>query len=246
MNVWVRMTALAVTGIAMTTAAHAQDAQPTGFYGELNVGVAHLNDANITYYDDGGTFGGSGAQDTFDGTFDFKSAATFGGKLGYDFGPVRTDLEITYARNKVQAFTINRVNGQAVTLSASDRADVCDYLEADACGGSGNTFQIDGSRARQLNALVNLWADLPIGRFVPYAGGGLGIAGYEVDGEGKGKFAWQIGAGAAYHFSPAVAVTADYRHRQNGSTTIEYDNVSGVQLGKLKTDAFTLGLRAYF
>jgi opacity protein-like surface antigen len=246
MNAWIKFAALAGTAMFAATTAHAQDAQPTGFYGELNVGVANLNDANITYYDDGGTFGGTGAQDTFDGTFDFKSAATFGGKLGYDFGPVRTDLEITYARNKAKAFTINRVNGQPVTLSASDRADVCDYLEADTCGGSGNTFQFDGSRARQLNALVNLWADLPLGRFVPYAGGGVGIAGYEVDGEGKGKFAWQLGAGAAYHVSPTVAVTADYRHRQNGKTTIEFDNVSGVRLGKLKTDAFTLGLRAYF
>ena len=225
---------------------HAEDAQPTGFYGALNVGIANLNDADVTYYDDGGTFGGTGTQDTFDGTFGFKNAATFGGTLGYDFGPVRSDIEITYARNKARSFTINRVNGQAVTLDAGDRADVCDYLEADTCGGSGNTFQFDGSRARQLNALANVWVDLPLGRVVPYAGGGVGIAGFEVDGEGKGKFAWQLGAGAAYHVAPAVAVTADFRHRQTGSTTIEFDNVSGLRLGKLKTDAFTVGLRAYF
>lgn len=242
------MSAGAAMAVAiMPQAVLAQDAAETGFYVGFDVGLANVSDAELTYYDAGGTFGGSGAQDTAVGSIDTDSAISFGGVLGYDFGTVRTDLELDYARNKISAFTINSVNGSAVTLSAADRADICDYLEADSCGGSGNTFTFDGSRVRQLSAMANLWLDLPIGTAItPYVGGGLGIAGFEVDGEGKGKFAWQVGAGIAANVSPTTALSLDFRHRQVGRTSIDYDASSGFELGSLKTNTFSVGVRFTF
>lgn len=238
--------ALAAAAILPASTAFAQEAD-TGFYGSLNAGVALLGDTDVTYYDAGGTFGGTGTQDTFTTRFDMKSAAIFGGTLGYDFGPVRADVEVSYARNKLKSLTVKSVNGAPITLSPSDRTDVCDYLEADTCGGSGNTFEIDGGRIRQLNAMANVWADLPLGGSVtPYLGGGIGVAGFEVEGEGKAKFAWQVGAGVGFRLSDAVELTADYRHREAGKSTIEWDEFSGVQIGKLKTDSFTAGLRFRF
>lgn len=236
----------ALTTLAAASAAQAQDAD-SGFYVAARVGSASLSDPDVTYYDAGGTFGGTGTSDTATASFKTKSAVTFGGTLGYDFGMIRADLEVDYSRHKIESLTFKNVNGAAVTLSVADRADVCDYLEASTCGGSGNTFVIDGSRIRQLSAMGNLWVDIPVGGTItPYVGGGLGIAGFEVDGEGKGKFAWQLGAGVAVNVSATVAVTVDYRHRQVGRTAVEYDSASGFEIEKLKTDAITAGLRFTF
>lgn len=229
------------------TAAHAADDSKRGFYVAGGVGVASVSDVDITYYDASGTFGGTGAQDTANGTVDLKNAANFDGSIGYDFGMIRADVQVAYAKNKLRALTINSLNGAPVTLSAADRADVCDYLEAGTCGGSGNTFVIDGSRIRQLSALANIWVDVPVGNVVtPYVGGGVGIAGFEIDGEGKGKFAWQLGAGAAVNLGETVAVTLDYRHRQSSRTNVAYDASSGFNVGKIKTNTFSAGLRFTF
>lgn len=234
--------------MAPAGAALAQDAD-TGFYGSLNVGVATVGDTNVTYYDAPGTFatGGTGTQDTIETRYDLKSAAIFGGVIGYDFGTVRADVEISYSRNKLKALTLNSVNGAPVTLTATDRDDVCDFLEADTCGGTGNTFTIPGSRLRQLSAMANVWVDVPVGGVVtPYAGGGIGISGFEVDGEGKAKFAWQLGAGAAIRVSESIELTADYRHREVSASNVAWDATSGFRVGKLKTDSFTAGLRFRF
>ncbi len=238
---------LIVFAAAVPTAIQSQEANNTGFYIGADIGSSSVSDVDITYYDAGGTFGGTGTSDSANGTIDTKNAIVFGGVVGYDLGTIRTDIEIDFARNKISALTINSVNGAPVTLTAADRQDICDYLEADSCGGSGNTFNFDGSRVRQLSALANIWVDLPIGStIVPYAGGGIGIGGFEVDGEGSGKFAWQLGAGIAANLSNTTAISLDFRHREIGSSTIDYDDMSGFRLGKLKTNAFTVGIRLTF
>lgn len=247
MRAFFRTVAATAIASSMATAAQAADADDKGLYVAVNVGSASLSDPTITYYDVGGTFGGAGPTDTATASLDTKSATTFGGTIGYDFGTIRTDLEIQYGRHNISSLTLIGLNGTATTLSAAERADVCDYLEADTCGGTGNTFTIPGSRVRQLSAMGNLWLDLPIGgSIVPYAGGGLGISGFEVDGEGKGKFAWQLGAGVAVQLSSAFAITADYRHREVSNTEIAYDNASGFRVSKLKTDSVQVGLRVMF
>ena len=236
--------ALVIASLWSTTA-NAQAASPTGFYVGANVGTGKLHNPTVTYYDAGGTFGGTGVEDTIQTRFHFKNALTYAGTVGYDFGMLRGDVEVSYARFKVRSFTVQNVNGTAIDLTADDRAELCDYIEA-TCGGSGNTFEISGSRARQLSGFGNLWLDIPVGPVTPYVGGGLGVSGFEVDGDGKAKFAWQLGAGAALNLSRTIALTVDYRHRQLGRTNIAWDDASGMRVGKLKTDSLSAGVRIYF
>lgn len=238
-------------GAAIVAAPQLANAQAStndgGVYMSLNAGVATLSDPTVTYYDAGGTFGGTGARDTATAKLDTKSAATFGGAIGYDFGSVRADIEVAYSKNTINSLTFVSLNGSTATLTAADRADVCDYLEATTCGGSGNTFTIDGSRVRQLSAMGNLWLDLPLGGSItPYVGGGVGISGFEVDGEGKGKFAFQLGAGVAVNLSRGFALTVDYRHRVVARSNIPFDASSGYEISALKTDSIMAGLRFTF
>ena len=207
-----------------------------------------MSDTEVTYYDVGGTFGGTGTQDRAETQADLSTAAQFNGTLGYDFGTVRADLELTYARNKVNSITINSVNGAAVTLDATDRQDVCDYLEATSCGGGGNTITFgSGPRLRQASAMANVWIDLPVGGVVvPYFGGGVGVVGFEMDGEGTGKFAWQAGAGIAFNLSESISLTADFRHREVGGEDFPWDANSGFRVGRIKTNAVSAGLRFRF
>ncbi len=238
---------ISLAAIAWPSVTVAQSANNDGFYVGVDVGASSVSDVEIVYYDAGGTFGGTGPRDTASGEIDTKTAVVFGGVIGYDFGTIRSDIEVDYVRNSISALTVSKINGAAITLTPADRQEICDYLEASSCGGSGNTFQFDGSRVRQLSAIGNIWLDLPVGStIVPYAGGGAGIVGFEVDGEGTGKFAWQLGAGVAANLSSSTAITLDYRHRRIGRTTIEYDQNGGFELEKLKVNALTLGLRFTF
>lgn len=235
--------------VTASTASAQGSAADTGAYVSLGAGVATVSDARIEYVDEGGTFGGTGAQDSARFRADVDSAFTFGGALGYDFGVVRADIEVNYSRNSIKTLGIESVNGSAVTLTAADRAEVCDYLEADSCGGSGNDFQVDGYKIRQLSALANAWFDVPTGSAItPYVGGGAGIAGYEVDGEGKARFAWQLGGGVGFDLSPNVTLSADYRHRQINGTTITDDEFpeAALRIGKVKSNLFTASLRFKF
>lgn len=240
---------LAGTALATlaATPAVAQD-DDKGMYVAFNAGIANVSDTEVIYYDVGGTFGGTGTTDSAEATADVKGAVAFGGTIGYDFGTLRADLEINYVRNRVKSITIDRVNGTAVTLSPADAADVCDYLEVAGCSVSGNTITFDdGPHLRQLSAMANLWFDLPVGdTVVPYVGGGIGAVGFEMDGEGTGKFAWQVGGGVAFKLSPSVAVTADVRHRQVSGETFPWDANSGFSVGRLKTTSISAGIRFGF
>ena len=235
---------LASGAALVATAAHAQDEDSTGVYIGVDVGVASAGDTNITYYDAGGTFGGTGTTDSASGKVALDSALGVAGVVGYDFGMVRADVEVAYSRNQISGLTISSVNGAPVTLASADVDEICDYLEVSGCSGSGNTISYDGGRVRQLSAMANLWLDIPLrGAVTPYVGGGVGVNGFETDGEGTGKFAWQLGAGVALKISPAISLTANYRHREASDAAIEWDANSGFTLGKLKTDTFSAGLR---
>lgn len=232
MKTWMGAGIIALAAIAAVPA-HAQD--NNGFYIQLNAGIANVGDTDVTYFDD---------SDVYETSADLKSSVTFGGALGVDFGTVRGELAVDYARNKITGLTLESVNGSEVTLTPADIVEICDYLEADNCSGTGNTINVAGSRARQITALANLWLDLPIGEtVVPYVGGGAGVGGFEVDGEGKAGFAWQAGAGVAFNVSKAVVLSADYRRRQVNGGDVD-DGFSRV--GKIKSNIISAGLRFRF
>jgi opacity protein-like surface antigen len=166
------VSALGVVSSAQAAFAQSVDQNERGVYVALQGGVAKVNDVDVDYFDQAGTFGGTGGQDIAEFKADLKNAFNVKGAVGYDFGLIRADVEVAYSRNKVKGLTVEGINGTPVTLTAADRTDVCDYLEVDTCGGSGNTFQVDGGKLRQLSALGNIWVDVPTGSVVtPYIGG---------------------------------------------------------------------------
>ncbi len=242
-------------GVALVMACCSASAQAetsdNGVYVAARVGIAAISGTNIEYSDVGGTFGGTGATDTLKTSVGFASSTAFGGTIGYDFGRVRADIEVDYSRNRVKSLQVNSLNGTAVTtLSTADAQDVCDYVEVTNCQVSGNRVSFSGgSKVRQLSAMANLWIDLPIGRtLTPYIGGGVGVSGFEIEGEGKAKFAFQLGAGAAFRLSEAVSITADYRYRQTAGERFTDASAPryALDVGKFKTSTFSLGLRLKF
>jgi opacity protein-like surface antigen len=243
------VSSILVAAAAVPGAQAQTSSEGRGGYIALSLGLSKVSDTELDYSDEGGTFGGTGPRDTLETEVELKNALNIRGAVGYDFGIVRSDLELDYSRNRIEALTIQGLNGAAVNLSPTDVADFCDYVEADGCGGSGNRVEFDGGRVRQLTALANIWLDIPTGTLLtPYVGGGVGVAGFEIEGEGKAKFAWQLGAGVAAHVSPNLALTADYRFRTTGATTFTDDEFPeyALQVGKIQTNTIAAGLRFSF
>lgn len=243
-------------GTVLSTPAFAEG--PTGFYGTLRLGAASVDNIATTAYQpaevsepEQGEFARAAmipaGSDTAEGRFKLDTAFAISGSIGYDFGLIRVDAEMAYSENKVKSFTLDRVNGSPVTLSSEDAGAVCGFIDADNCSVSGNTVAFDGEKLRQFSAMGNVWVDIPVGgKFEPYVGGGIGIAVFDIADEAKSSFAWQIGAGVAYHLTDHVAVTADVRHRQADSIAIAFDETSGINFGRVKTWNYGLGLRYTF
>ncbi len=243
---------LASAAVLMLTAtpALAQDDSATGLYIQLNGGITSLSDLDIDLLDvDGaGTDVGTSART--------KSSAEFGGAIGYDFGLIRAEVEVAYSRARNNALTLKTVNGTAVPANAVQDfvnegidTDVIDLSDATDIKVDNNTISYgNGPRIRRLSAMANLWLDLPVnlGGIQPYVGGGIGMQGSEVQGEGKVSFAWQLGAGASLPVTSSIAITADYRHREQAGYTLSDSGYEYARIGKAKSNSFALGLRVTF
>jgi opacity protein-like surface antigen len=239
----------AVASATLSTSAFAQEATQTGFYGQLDAGLGSLSDLPVTVLDVDGAGTDIGTK------LGTANAFEFGGALGYDFGMVRAEVEVAYARSRSNSVTLTSVNGGAVpantladALAEGIVTDVIDLTDASNLQVSGNTVTFgNGDRLRRLSVMANAWFDIPVSAsFVPYVGGGLGIQGTEIAGEGKGTFAWQLGAGVAVPLSSSFALTADYRHREQKGYTLSDAGFDYARVGTAKSNSFMVGLRAYF
>ncbi len=223
---------------------------PTGFYGELHAGLTSLGAVPVTALDVDGDGTDVGA------TIGTKDAFEFGGALGYDFGLVRAELDVAYSRARTRSLTLKTVGGVAVPADAlSDvvgegviDTDLVDLGDVTNVAVSGNTVTFgNGPKARRLSAMANVWFDLPLGGSIqPYVGGGLGVQGTELEDEGKGTFAWQLGGGFAVPLNGRMAITADYRHLEQKGYTLADTGVDYARVGTAKSDTFRIGVRAYF
>lgn len=239
----------AVAAVSISTPSFAQEAAQTGFYGQLNAGLGSLNDLPVTLLDVDGAGTDVGTK------LGTANAFEFGGAIGYDFGMVRAEVEVAYARSRSNSLTLTSVNGGTVpantledAVAAGISTDVIDLTDASNLQVSGNTVTFsNGDKLRRLSVMANAWFDIPVSAsFVPYVGGGLGVQGTEIAGEGKGTFAWQLGAGVAVPLSSSFAITADYRHREQKGYILSDAGFDYAQVGKAKSNSFTVGLRAYF
>src|SRR3546814_632330 len=189
-----------------------------------------------------------------------KSAATFGGELGYDFGGVRVGLELAYQRNKVKGITLKSLNGTAIT--AEDLSDVVeglgelDIISVDDLDGvdiNGTTISAtNGSVAKlsHLAVMANVTYDIPLGghTFKPYVGVGLGAVGSHLkapgEDDGPVRFAWPPRDGAAVKVTKGIDMTPDYTYRPTGSGKLNFgDEDEEYRLGKTKASLFHVGLR---
>lgn len=239
---------------AISAPAFAQDADHVGGYIQLRAGLADINNPNLTYVDD--------ATDTdpllITARANQKSAATFGGEIGYDFGPVRLGVELAYNRNKINALTFKSFDGEAI--DADEFEDfVEDFIgfdeeQLDGIELDGTTLRLkQGSIAkqRQLAVMANVTYDIPVdGAVQPYVGAGLGGVSSRLAGFGEKdnefKFAWQVRAGAAFVVSDNFALTADYTYRQSGKTNYTFDDTEAYRFNKSKVSLFQVGVRAGF
>ena len=157
-----------------------------------------------------------------DAELDFDTGWIAGGALGYALGgetvAPRAEFDFSY------------------------RTQDIDSLESDgdSANASGDLSAVSG--------LANLWVDVPVGaRLKPYAGGGLGAAHVMLDTDGVDDndtvFAWQLGAGVAYQFTPRVEATADYRWFNTEDPSFEDDGETELDYG---THNALLGLRFLF
>ena len=227
----------------------------SGFSFALRTGVSDLNNPTFSITD-------TETGDRLDTKLETKSAWLVGGKLGYDFGPVRFGLDLSYSRNKVKGLELRSVNGTAIT--AGDVEDLVDELIAaeivypeDLEGAEidGTTIRATSgsiAKIRQIGVMANLTYDIPVSAVVqPYVGAGLGAIGTHVkalgEDDGSIRFAWQARAGVAFQVTPAIALTADYTYRQTSAGKLQFgDDEIEYRLGKTKASQFTAGLRFTF
>jgi opacity protein-like surface antigen len=150
-------------------------------------------------------FGGGGVR-----TIDFEDGYVAGGAIGRcvpGWNWLRVEGELSYRKNKVDSVTVSNEG----------------------------TASRPGSVAA-LALMANVWADYNLTPNVTvHAGGGIGAARVKLNADVCGPscaaavsaqindantvFAFQLGAGGAFHLSPNWAVTIDYRYFQTASST---------------------------
>lgn len=237
----------------------------TGLYGSINLhGVSTSDVDTVIYAPDGTIFGSSvildkvarqaapapANSDIIEGSWDLKPALGVSGSIGYDFGLIRAEAELAYSRSQVRTFNVTQLTGfggDTTTVFADGDTDACLYLGLTSCTYTGNAVMMEDTHLRQLSGMANVWVDIPLEAPIePYVGGGIGIMGLEVDGEGKSVFAWQVGAGLAYKINDSIAITADFRHRESDAIQLDFGGGEGVNFDKVKSNTYGLGLRVNF
>lgn len=96
----------------------------------------------------------------------------------------------------------------------------------------------------------NAWYDFHTGTpWIPYAGGGLGIARITVDVPGFDEsdtvFAWQIGGGVGYEFTPGIVVSADYRYLATSDPSFDDPGFPDLEVEYMSHNIM-LGIRGHF
>jgi opacity protein-like surface antigen len=142
-----------------------------------------------------GEFFDAYSADFYDFNIDLDNGFLVGGAVGAYFNSwLRGEFEVSYAKWNAQ----NVYDG---------------YYDA--------TYGADGG-IDALYVLTNLWFDLDMGSFTPYAGGGIGGANVDIDidsgsiynpDNSEWAFAYQAGGGLKYELTDAIDFDLAYRYR---------------------------------
>jgi opacity protein-like surface antigen len=205
----VRATAFALLAglftFSTTTPADAQEPpfSWTGLYVGLHGGINIPRDTR-SEFDSPGLPGGVGFITT-----DADNGYRFGGALGYTFTRhLSAEIELSYTRNSL---------------------DTLDVVSIAFPAGSG-PLAAKGS-ASTLSGMVNGYFSLPMDRFRPYVGAGIGVTRVSAHGAGFAgvpgetddsdtAFTWQLMAGVGFQLSPNLELGARYRFQHVNSYTL--------------------------
>jgi outer membrane immunogenic protein len=124
----------------------------------------------------------------------------------------------------------------------SFRQNDLDNINGASVNGDTSAFSVMG----------NAWYDIFTGTpFVPYVGGGLGLARVRLDSstldvdDSDMVFAWQIGGGVGYEISPGVVISGDYRYFETADASLQ-DDVGFRFDQEYKAHSIMFGLRGHF
>ena len=242
------LTALTLTLVSFGASAHAGDGPYVGIGGSLSI----LNDAEVA----------SPMREGYDTPLNINATTDNGfavrGMAGYAFpSGFRVEAEIDYRRHNTDQMDVKSpgtlvevaapgvaaaVNAQAGTTIYPDPAtttyaDLQDAHKPLATVGATGSQSVDGNFS-MLAFMVNVDYDFDTGsRWVPYVGGGLGVATISLDTEtAQGRsladdsdtvFAYQVGAGLGYEFpleeGRSITVSLDWRYFRTQDPTFTGD-----------------------
>ncbi len=188
-------------GLAAVPSAKAQ------WYVSANAGGTILSDADIT---------DTAAIGSFTGEVGFDTGFGVSGAVGYAYGALRFEGEISYRKNDLGDLQVNSLTLGGTTIS-----------------GALGTFALDGDTTA-LGFMANGWYDFATGTpWVPFVGAGVGGAKINIDIESIGGLAfgydesdtvlaYQAGAGLGYKVTPKTTVSLSYRFF--GTADPEFDD----------------------
>jgi hypothetical protein len=176
--------------------------QGTGFYVTAGAGYSWPGNWN---FQDNVDFA------NFSGKVELIGGFGADGGIGYDFGPIRTELTYVYARSSLDGVTANGSIDNREFSGSSDSA-------------SGNL--------NQNSVFASAYLDIPFGPWVPYIGGGLGytnlrtpsftVDGYRFSSGNQGALGWQGKLGVAYAVNWNLDIYAEGVY--TGASGISTDN----------------------
>ncbi|HET8883728.1 MAG TPA: OmpA family protein [Solimonas sp.] len=206
----------------------------TGPYIGIEGGLNLVDNQNLKAYGFARTDDG-----THVGQLEYDSGWLGGLTAGYTFdNGFRPELAITHRRNSIQRLQLT--TPRLIGSTTVDTTDVSGYAMTDT-------------------AMFNLWYELPLSSQIkPYIGGGAGAARVAInDGRYDNNelrnqfdtvFAWQAGAGFAFHFTEHVTASLDYRFLQTNHGDFDLrEDVAGTHLrARYRANSVQFGLRYSF
>lgn len=165
----------------------------------LASGIGHADDWRKGLYIRGGAgLNYSADQDYDDGLnrrkTDPEDGYNLSAAMGYDYGMLRSEIELGYRRNNVETHKLN-----GAVLATPD------------------------GKGTSVSAMVNGYVDIPTGTVItPYVGAGIGFARVDAKGygsagtdfldDGDTSFAYQAMTGLDFAFDDALSVYAEYKY----------------------------------
>ncbi len=194
-----------------------------GTYIAGNVGVTLLSDSDVRFF---GVEVGQGSNDP---------GFNIGGALGYDFGLVRAEIEITHHRAQWDEFAIG----------ATPALPACPCVGTDDDHISATSFMVNGFYDYNFDESL----------FSAFLGAGIGGARVSLDSNDSGAgivdsdvvFAYQFMAGVGYQITNSTTLTLGYRYFTTTNPEFAILTTPGAVIKtEVETNEFLVGARMLF